>query len=89
MSKQGHTAGPLEVGKDINGNYAVFPKGRERGFTAGDIEVKADAILYAAAPELLAALQRAVEYFNENGAEESYTWLAWMKDAINKAEGRA
>jgi|LakMenEpi03Aug12_release.lakeMendotaPanAssembly.Ray.scaffolds.fasta_scaffold298614_5 hypothetical protein len=54
---------------------------------------EADARLFAAAPDLLAACQLALDYFNEtrngrewrdNGGEEPGV----LRDAINKAEGR-
>lgn len=56
-------------------------------------EVDANATLIAAAPDLLAACQAALDYFNEtrsgrewrdNGGEEP----GLLRDAINKAEGK-
>ncbi len=39
--------------------------------------------------ELRAALWRAIEYFDTNGGDESYTWLPWMKDALAGAQAPA
>lgn len=39
------------------------------------------------APELLADLKRAVEYFEANGGEREYSFLKAMKRTIAKAEG--
>jgi hypothetical protein len=50
-------------------------------------QTKHNARLIAAAPELLEALEAAIEYFENNGGQESYTWLFKMKDIASKARG--
>jgi hypothetical protein len=50
-------------------------------------QTKHNARLIAAAPELLEALEAAIEYFENNGGQESYTWLFKMKDIVSKARG--
>lgn len=41
----------------------------------------------AAAPELLEACQLAVKFFEENGGDNSYSWLPQIRAAIAKAGG--
>ena len=52
-----------------------------------DGQTKHNARLIAAAPELLEALEAAIEYFENNGGQESYTWLFKMKGIVSKARG--
>jgi len=54
---------------------------------ADDKQSQQDADLLAAAPDLLAGLEQAVKFFDDNGGDESYTWLSQMKAAIAKARG--
>lgn len=60
----GHTPGPLAISKHATPayapQYAIYPEatGRDIAIIKGD-NAKKDAILYAAAPELLAALNEA------------------------------
>lgn len=55
------------------------------GYRVASVNKYQDVNLIKAAPALYAALHRAVEYFDENGGEESYTWLPMMKEALNQA----
>ena len=52
-----------------------------------DGEEEANALLIAAAPDLLAALKIASRYFHDNGGNDSYSWLPEIDAAIRKAEG--
>lgn len=82
MTQATHTPGPWKVSKPT-GNYIVAPTGGIAALTYG--ATKADADLIAAAPELLAVLQEAVNkgYMWDNDPE------LWSKAsaAIDKAKG--
>ncbi len=56
--------------------------------TYNEAEAERLAHLFAAAPALLKSLKRAVQYFDDNGGENEYTWLSEMKASIKKAEGK-
>jgi hypothetical protein len=58
--KTQHTPGPLHVEKH-NGEYEIWPKNKPEPHTnTGSARIESDAILYAAAPELLEALRALV-----------------------------
>lgn len=46
-----------------------------------------NAHLIAAAPEMYEALEQAIQYFNDNGGNEAYTWLPKLTMALKKARG--
>lgn len=99
-TEQTHTPGPLFViaGRETEGGPDVwwvnaFPDGDEEGFITAEVYIcRADADLYAAAPELLAACEAAErimrayimpEHFDGHAAGA----LAVVRAAIAKAKG--
>lgn len=44
--------------------------------------------LIAAAPDMLKALEVALEYFKQNGGSEHYTWFEQIQNAVSKAKGQ-
>jgi len=52
-------------------------------------ELRANAALIAAAPELLSALKKWATFARDNYTDEDIPWLDEMRAAIAKAEGRA
>jgi hypothetical protein len=103
-----HTPGPLvqhglmvtDTPTTVGGMYAIqrgVPNGRGKlignGYCIGYAENRDDAILWAAAPDLLAACQRAVKWINErkgnllDDPDESYA-PKFLHAAIEKATAR-
>jgi hypothetical protein len=63
-----HTPGPIGISKDGTPDYAPqFTLYGEDGKRTATVFSRADADLYAAAPELLAACKYALEYTIANG----------------------
>ena len=86
MSEQKHTPGPLSFDlQDEEGFFRFFSIRTESGRSIGTVDDEYDARLFAAAPELLAALEVAVEYFDRNDID----CIAHddAKAAIGKAKG--
>ena len=86
MSKSKHTPGPLSFDlQDEEGFFRFFSIRTESGRSIGTVDNEYDARLFAAAPELLAALEVAVEYFDRNDID----CIAHddAKAAIKKAKG--
>lgn len=87
MNEQQHTAGPWVVFSDVVNNHTNILKiGKTTdllfslpGYDKHDPNVR----LIVAAPELLEALEKAVELFGESDAE----WAETAKRAIAKARG--
>lgn len=83
---------PWSIGKSIFGEPMVVKRrGKEyvslaivSGYTDDEYN---NVALMAAAPEMLAALEIAVTFFNNNGGDADYTWLPKLKAAIAKARG--
>ena len=86
MSKHKHTPGPLSFDlQDEEGFFRFFLIRTESGRSIGTVDNEYDARLFAAAPELLAALEVAVEYFDRNDIDCVAHDDA--KAAIKKAKG--
>ena len=82
--KRKHTPGPWFVNKD-----APFQIHSELGSMVAECQgnsalVKANARLIAAAPDMLLALQRAIEHHELHGFIDLYN-VKWIRDAIKKA----
>lgn len=83
-----HTPGPW---KAVNGHYIVDVRANKQSIIGEGMRL-ADARLIAAAPDMLAALDRAVQDIDSGWAEDADTrfpWLASARAAIAKAEGSA
>ena len=86
MSERKHTPGPLSFDlQDEEGFFRFFSIRTESGRSIGTVDNEYDARLFAAAPELLAALEVAVEYFDRNDIDCIDHDDA--KAAIKKAKG--
>ena len=86
MSEQKHTPGPLSFDmQDEEGFFRFFSIRTESGRSIGTVDDEHDARLFAAAPELIAALEVAVEYFDRN--EIDCIAHDDAKAAIKKAKG--
>jgi hypothetical protein len=87
-----HTPGPWEIcQKWPEESKKIQPQGCEIGLAIayGDTEEEAtaNARLIAAAPELLAALQKATDWLNELHVDQRPEFLEECCDAITKATG--
>ncbi len=87
MSEQKHTPGPLSFDmQDEEGFFRFFSIRTESGRSIGTVDNEYDARLFAAAPELLAALEVAVEYFERH--EIDCIAHDDAEAAIKKAKGK-
>ena len=85
MTDATHTPGPWAVSQP-SGNYIAAPTGGIAALTYG--ATKADAHLIAAAPDLLAAMQRIVECAGEGDLKRLAVTVAWLGgNALDKAKG--
>ena len=85
MTDASHTPGPWAVSQP-SGNYIAAPTGGIAALTYG--ATKADAHLIAAAPDLLAAMQRIVECAGEGDLKRLAVTVAWLGgNALDKAKG--
>jgi hypothetical protein len=87
-----HTPGPLEVWcqqdkTEISGFYVIGDVGKEHACTAY-VASQHDAKLYAAAPELLEALQDCYSLLREDSDTADYFPMDKIKKAIKKATGQ-
>lgn len=101
MSKPKFTPGPWITRAGENGNINIGMKNGRWVATVyapiwhsvpRQIDVEADATLIAAAPDLYAALAKAVDDYGKPGGpwnvpSEPGTWIQMAKDALNKARG--
>lgn len=94
----GHTAGPWSVGKEvIMTKAATGPTRHLFALSWLDEQGMADARLAAAAPELLEALERALnfglntqsEFGIVDGSEDEFQFVKLARAAIAKARGEA
>lgn len=91
-----HTPGPWRRVQNWRGKIAVVgPRNDGKSFASDricnvpmrkDQSGLCDAALIAAAPDLLASLKVAVEFFDNNGGDRDYSWLPQLRAAIAKAE---
>ncbi len=83
----GHTAGPLVAlrGKQVDGYYHVR---RDYGgrMTAGYFFTQGDAVLFASAPDLVAALEAAYALINHDEGDPKAV-RSKVRAAMNKARG--
>lgn len=98
--KQTYTQGPwfLEgnfdptTGRQLGGWVSCFPPGGAPLFeispvTGSKEEICANAHLLAAAPELLEALQEAIEWDSHDDHDVPAVWLDVARAAVSKAKG--
>lgn len=97
MTKATHTPGPWSYTLGAHeARYIIDSEpGHAIGCTAGFEPLnEANARLFSTAPDLLAALEKAVEQYGKGGGpwnvpDEPGTWLHDARDAIRKAKGEA
>ncbi len=83
-----HTPGPLLVTGPHRSGYHICVRGVKH--TAFNIPIKADADLYAAAPDLLEALEEALRYIDKLSHFSELDRAATLvvgEDAIRRARG--
>lgn len=84
-----HTPGPWDISEYKDGHAFVFDP--DMGFVCnvmtGSSEGVANARLIAAAPDMLKALKRMVDWFEQDNPDPAYDELMLARAAIAKAEG--
>lgn len=91
-----HTPGPWKFDKSCDG-FRTVSNGSLTICTVGETDlfpqVENDALLIAAAPELLEALQNCIEWLDRTGESVSeggkeYEYVTKAREAITKAKGK-